>query len=211
MTEYRDYEVQTAPAWLLDVFGEAYHFVVGLLKDGWVEATRDAVKARFAAIAPADAIPHLLKDFVLDDLYNETLAQTRGRLAKAWSLWMKAGTKAGMLEAFADAGYTTVDIQENVTAGRWWEFQVVLRPPFPWDHALATYWTWDGGAVWDGGAHWSGLAPIGERERVLALIKKWKPKHARLKACLVQLSGPYWGEFAWGDGTLWGGTLETWE
>lgn len=208
MTEYREYEQDTAPGWMAGFWGSAWDYVMGLAKDALVQAARDAVKARFAAIAPVDALPRLLRDFVLDDPYNETTDGVRARLAQVWTTWSLAGTKAGLIAALETAGYTNVTLTERA-GPTWRDFTVTLRPPFAWDHLIQPWARWDDGWLWDGGYRWAGIAPPGERERVLAIIRKWKPTHARLKWVLVEVAGPYWGETTWG-GSTWGGSAEFW-
>lgn len=207
--DYKEFEVETAPSWMSRLMGKAWTFVPALFRDAWVDAARMAVKARFPPIAPLDALPLLLRDFALDPPHGETPATTRARLARAWETWQKAGTAAGIVAALNAAGYPNVTIGER--SDRWWEFVVILRAPFPFDPALTGYAKWDSGWTYDlSGYRWAGVAPPGERERVLAIINKWKPTHARLAYVLVEVEGPYWGEFKWGDGTKWGGVSEYW-
>lgn len=206
--DYAEYQVEAAPTWLRGTWGTALMYVLGLAKDAWVQAAREAVKARFVASAPWDALPRLLADYVLPGPHNEGEATTRARLAGAWDSWRKAGRKSGMLAALAQAGYANVVIHER--SNRWFEFAVLLRPPFPFDPAIVGYSTYDAGWLWDGGYRWASVAPAAERKRVLALINHWKPAFAKLQYVVVGVQGPYIGEFAIGDGTTIGGVADYW-
>jgi Phage tail protein (Tail_P2_I) len=203
MSDYADLEVDTAPRWLRNPIGEALHYVYGLAKDAFaVGPAKLATKARFASEAPSDAIAQLLTDFQLDRPFNESVSATRARILKAWDTWALAGTKAGLLAALATAGYTNAYVQERVN--RWWDFRVVLLPPFGWDHTVASYTKWNNGiSVYNGGATYAQLGPPGERERVNATIQKWKPKNTRCVSVLLVLDGKTYNspeDFEFNDG-----------
>ena len=209
MTEYADYQPDTAPPWLQRDAGRAFLYVLGLVKDAWLEAAKRAVKARFASIAPPDAIAYLLRDYDLPERFNESEDIARARILDAWRSWELAGTPGGVVHALNTAGFANVSVQERINAVRWWEYRVVLRPAFPWDHTVLPYERW-GAATW-GEYHYTGGAPtLADRDRVLTLVRKWAPAHAHLDFVVVQISGPTWGSFAWGDGTTWNGIEDYW-
>lgn len=211
MTDYSEYQVEGATRPLQRPWGRLWNAVVSIPKDAWREAAKQAVKARFASIAPVDALDRLLRDYDLPPRFEETVAQTRARLADVWTAWQLSGTKEGIVRALALAGFGTVIVHERLTPGRWWEFRVTLRAPFPWDPAGLPLLKWGGGWTWGQGFHFTGASPSDAyKARVLALIKHWKPAHERLLDVEVQLEGPYWGEFSWGDGSAFGGTSEFW-
>lgn len=208
---YADYQTTNAPTWLRRAWGVGWTFVMGTVKDGVLEGAKVAVKARFSQVCSPDALPYLLRDFALDPPYNEAIGKTRARLAAAWATWKYAGTPRGLIGILNVAGFGNVTIQENVTAGRWWDFRVLLRPPFPWDSSLVPTARWGDGWRWGAGYRWRGAYPADvDKARVLALIRKWKPTHANASGVVAQLAGPYWGEFSWGDGTAYGGTENQW-
>ena len=78
---YAEFEPATAPPWLQGKWGQAWFRVSGLLKDAWVDRAKGAVKARFADLAPADALGSLLRDYALDPPFNELESTTRSRIA----------------------------------------------------------------------------------------------------------------------------------
>src|SRR5437879_5513698 len=132
---YAEYEPATALPWFQGKWGQAWFRVSGQIKDQWVDWAKLAVKARFAAIAPADALLSLLRDYGLDPPFLESESTTRNRIARAWETWRTAGTKRGLLTAIGAAGFASVAIFENfewteANADRWWRFWVVIRPPF---------------------------------------------------------------------------------
>jgi hypothetical protein len=212
--EYAQYEVETSPAWLRGPWGERWNEVSGLIKDAWRDAARQAVKARFVAFAPRDALAQLLRDFALDDPYEEPEATTRSRLARAWETWQRAGTRRGLVAALEAAGYANVAIKEwfewNHT-GRWWDFWVVLRPPFAWDNAAVRAAKWGRRWRWGDATRLASGFPKGEAARVTAIVRKWKPAHAHCVNVIVLLSGRLWGDgMRWGDGFRYGGTVALW-
>jgi hypothetical protein len=209
---YATYEVETATPWLSGTWGRRWNYVSGLIKDGWREAAQAAVKARFASLAPPDALAKLLRDYVLDPPYGEPLTQTRARLLRAWETWQLAGTRRGLLVALEAAGYPNVLIQERPAGmgARWWHFGVILLPPFPWDPDIVPKSRW-GRFRWGDGTRYVELVPRREKERVAALIRKWKPAHAQCTGVVARFEGRLYGD-GWrsGDGTRWGGLAVRW-
>ncbi len=121
MTDYSDFERETAPPWLQGPWARRWFYVSGLMKDAWREVAKSAVKARFVELAPRDALAPLLRDYALDEPYNEPEAVTRSRIARAWATWGQAGTKAGLVAALHTAGYQNVAVKEHRdwNTGRW--------------------------------------------------------------------------------------------
>lgn len=99
MTRYRDYvERLPTPPWLLGKWGRRWLYMTGLVFDALVEATRQAVKARFPTVAPDDAIPLIGKDRVLEPGLGEDLDTLRARIIGAWEAWSWAGTEKGLID-----------------------------------------------------------------------------------------------------------------
>lgn len=96
---YRDYvERLPTPPWLLGKWGRRWLYMTGLVFDALVEATRQAVKARFPTVAPDDAIPLIGKDRVLEPGLGESLDTYRARIIGAWEAWSWAGTEKGLID-----------------------------------------------------------------------------------------------------------------
>jgi hypothetical protein len=209
---YESYEADTAPPWLQGRWGRAWFRVSGTLKDTWIEAAKNAVKARFAAFAPVDALPLLLRDYALDELH-ELEATTRQRLARAWETWSLAGTKRGMVAVLTAAAYVGVSVWENwqwteVRPERWWQFWVVVRAPFPWATDPLADGTWSSPGTWNDGGIWASAIPVEDWARLRAIIRRWKPAHATATMLIALHSGELFGtrRGTWGEQTSWGGT-----
>lgn len=212
MSDYDDWQVQDAPPWLvLDEPGQLWQRVLGLLKQAVLEAGKAAVKSRFAAAAPLDALPALLEDRALDPAWRETETSIRARIARAWSTWQKAGTVAGMAEAIQLAGYTNFQIRERPLDGTlaWFEFEIWLFTPFPWSDDYLADARWDAAGIWEDGGAWSPDLPPEDLARVRALVKKWKPSHSKCRQIVIVHAGETWDATAppgtWDDAAvIWG-------
>lgn len=107
---------------------------LGLVKDGFAEAARQAVKVRLVGLAPSDALEPLLRDRNLDVPAVSSDSILRTRIRRAWATWSIAGTKESILTSLADAGYPNASVREGTewSLPHWWWFYMVLRPPYPW-------------------------------------------------------------------------------
>jgi hypothetical protein len=192
--DYDDYQVENAPSWLQGRWGRAWNRVLGTMKQTVAEAVRVAVKARFAATAPLDALHHLLEDRNLDPAWNEHSDAVRLRIRRAWRTWSKAATKAAIDEALRLAGYTSFEIREQPQDGtlRWWEFEVWIFRPFPWLDFYLDDGRWDDPGVWDDGGVWAPDMPAPDLARFRMLVKKWKSLHSYCRAGVVVHAGETW-------------------
>ncbi len=192
--DFDDFQVTYAPSWLQGVNGQLWNRVLGLMKQATVEAAKEAVKARFAATAPLDALHVLLEDRGLDPAWRESETSVRTRIKRAWSTWQKAGTKAGMGEALELAGYTNYEIREQPQDGTlgWWQFEVWLFPPFPWTDDYLADGRWDDAGVWDDGGVWAPDLPPEDLARLRLIVRKWKPTHAECRGIVIVHAGVEW-------------------
>jgi hypothetical protein len=229
-----------APTWLQKPGGQAWLRAHGDLKDWLVGILTQAVKARAPAFAPLDALQLLGHERQIDRGITETVANYRARVVEAWELWQYGGTAWGLLRAMLAAGYPTVYLlsQTGATysldgAGQlvvsvvpgsihlggspaelWSDFGMLITTPLPnpWPSALGYTLP-----VMLPSVTTSTLVipPDGSSEQrsVSALIKAWKPAHARCVKVVVT-DGHVWGVggLTWGQASLtWGaGNYVTW-
>ncbi len=207
MTDYDDYQADRAPAWLGAYWGPLLMRVFGLMKQAVVEAATEAVLARFPEYAPEDALEYMLEMRGLDPPFGEDSDTVRKRIKRAFTTAMLRGTPLGLETALRHAGYVNFTIQERVA--KWWEFDLVLLPPFPWSGSHADG-AWDDPGVWDDGGAWAHDIPDDHLARLRALIKKWKGTHERCRNIIIVFSGTTWDDPANGTwdsnpGRTWSG------
>ena len=106
MTLYRDFiPRRLAPAWLQTPKNAAWLRASGDLKDSLVERCKNAVKARFARLAPRDGLDRIGGERQISRSPAESNSAYAERVANAWGTWRWAGTAYGVLRALRDAGY----------------------------------------------------------------------------------------------------------
>jgi hypothetical protein len=193
-SDYSTYEIQRAPVWLRAPYGAGWLEAHGLVKDGLVEAARQAVVARFVTGAPSDALPYAASDRTLERMPPDTDATWRARLADAWNLWAWAGTRKGVKEAVERTGYfASVALYDYVEwptgpdANGWPTFWIIASGG-PWDDDG----NWDDDGDYDDGGTWDTTATPQEVELVLRQVRLWKPPHAWCAGVLVLLDGTIW-------------------
>jgi hypothetical protein len=205
-TDYSEFQVLDAPAWMGRTWGEKWNYFLGLFKDGFEEAARTAVRVRFPNLCPPDALDALAFERNLERGFRDTLVQYRARVHGAWETWEWAGTKKGLSDAIVAAGYETPIIFEYRDwpyTGRWWDFWVVLLPPFPWEGGEADG-VWDGPGTWGDGGAWAYDIPDDDLRRLRALIKKWKPTHMHCVNAFLVWENELWDDPGnWDDGGNW--------
>lgn len=167
------------------------------MKAAVAEATREAVKARFADSAAIDTLHNLLADRNLEPVWNENETSVRARIKDAWKTWGLAGTKAGLAKAFQLAGYTNFFFieQPGDPTLRWWEFDLLIYPPFPWSPTHRTDGRWDDAGDWGDGGAWAEDMPEAALERARLLIRKWKPKHSHCRRLII--THATYGDHTW--------------
>lgn len=194
MTDYSEYEIQRAPAWMRGPFGSGWLEAHGLIKDGLVEAARQATKARLVTIAPSDALPYAASDRQLEQMPGSAEDAWRARLAAAWELWAWAGTEKGVRDAI-DA----LDLFDPCAI-----YDYYAWPSGPEERGWSTFWVivsggpwtddgnWDDEGDWDDGGTWDTTASPQEVELVLRQVRQWKPAHAWCAGVLVILDDSTW-------------------
>lgn len=179
MTDFDDYQQQDRPSWAAAPRALAWALVLGTMKQAVVQAAKEAVKLRFAKLAPPDALPDIARDRGLDVGFAETQASLRYRIANAWEQWGYSGTPYGLFRAFELDGLVNTIITEksdDASLG-WWQFDVRINPPFPWVGTT----TADVPQVW--------------RDRIVKLVRKWKPTHAECRTLTINCYGETWSAY----------------
>lgn len=99
-----------------------YGTLAGVFPDFAAEAHRQAVRARYPATAPPDALPEMGRNQGMRRYPGETIAQFRSRCQQAMTLHQQRGTQQAIKLAFQVLGYTA-----EVYEGFQW-----VRPPQPY-------------------------------------------------------------------------------
>jgi hypothetical protein len=194
-TTYAEYQAGLHPTALQGPFGAAWGRALGTLKDQHVDLAKQAVKARFVGIAPADALPLVGLERQIERGPGESDASYRARLLAAPDAWAWAGTTKGLLEyALAPAGFTNARVIINAdwaaaggvppdgNAAFWSRFWVVISAPHPW-----TRRTWNSGWLYGtpAGQTWDSDATASDVARVERLVKRWAPGHATAMGAFI--------------------------
>lgn len=194
MADLVEITLDRAPPWLLGPWGKALLFVLGSVKQAFVDAARQAVKARFPQVAPSDALPALAASRMLFAGKGESQASLRARILRAFIIWQYCGTKKGLLDAL-DALYpenpANSEIEEywddpaafGIDNARWARFRLEMWIPH-WGIAPA----WDA-FHWDDGSHWDVTAPEAEIRALRATIHRWTPAYAKCVRLRVHAAG----------------------
>lgn len=195
--DYDDYQVQESPSWLGGENGSLWSRCLGIVKAAIAHATRTAVKARFADEAGIDTLHQLIEDRNLEPVWNENETSVRARIKAAWRTWALAGTKAGLVKAFELAGYTNFFFIEQPADStlRWWEFDLLIYPPFPWSPTHREDGRWGDAGAWGDGGAWAADMPEASLSRARVLIRKWKSLHSHCRRLII--SHATYGDHTW--------------
>jgi Phage tail protein (Tail_P2_I) len=206
---YVDFARKTEAPWLSRPVGGAFVEANAIVHDVAADGAREAVKARFIGLAPADALPYHAGERLLEQGAGETEDAWRARLLDAWDEWAWAGTPRGLeraLELFYEpaAIYEAFDWYPGDPA--WARFWVVLGPsghPFGPTKKVGSGPAWkvgDGTLVGVTGATSEDVA------RLRRTIKLWKPGNTTCADVIAAAGAPVVGT-GWhvGDGTVVGG------
>lgn len=211
------------PPWLLDPAGAAFLQALGAGLDDNVQRMREAVKASFPALGPADALPVTGDEVGMPRGTIEPEATYRSRLAAAWDLWPRAGTALGILLAARAAGYPSLLLQTQI--GKQYQLASTLTGDSAHDLVISTM----AGPVHLGGSPegwqdfkalitkpwpswWSGAPADGsaDQKAFAALVKAWKSAQSRCVGIVV-VDGPIVGlALTVGAFTVGSGASVTW-
>lgn len=232
---YRQYQQDVAPFWARQPRGANFWESLGKKKDETAAIAQQAVSARFASIAPIDALEQIghergLPRYDLSagantiTLTPQTDAEYRATLIDAWSLWYWGGTAKGMLDELyrAYAPYTAFRIITQ--QGRIWSRAVDGTISFVDSgapYAMGPISMWNTFQVWftlDAGSNmpWSPIPDNNSQDAntVRAIIEAWRPGHARCHSIVIAIEGDepwgYPGDLAGGVALTWGVTGVNW-
>lgn len=132
---------------LVDPWGDRFLGAIGSIFDVIKDAAKDAVKVRFVAECPTDALPYHASERMIDRLPGESDEGHRIRLEAAWDIWEQAGTAAGIAAEMAAYGLTCrvlanrivstpekVDNWQPRVNDTWWStFSILVTQPIPFD------------------------------------------------------------------------------
>ncbi len=110
-----------APGWLQTPKNAAWLRASGDVKDSLVERAKSAVKARFAATAPRDALDSLGSERQIERGPSESDTDYAARVAGAWETWQYGGTALGVLTALSEAGYASAVLP--IVLGRYYALE----------------------------------------------------------------------------------------
>lgn len=176
------------PAWLLRKVGSAYLFVLGLMKQGMLEAQHEAQRMGRPATAPPDALPWLARGRGQAPGYaGESDAAIRHRIGNAFPSARGRGWAAGLLDELARVGYPNARIEDELDdpALEWWQFRVVLERPFPFDDRHLADGVWGDPGTWGDGGVWAGAMPLSHLKHLRGIIRKGRATHSRCVAIRV--------------------------
>lgn len=139
MTYYRDYQSRDgAPPWLRRAVGAGFLAALGETKDELVARAKEAIKARFIGIAPADSLGVHGLDSQMERGPAETDDAFRARLLDRWNHHTWRGLEEGVEDALRTYGltdarmYTRRDSDPFDDNTHWWSrFWIFVYSP-PW-------------------------------------------------------------------------------
>lgn len=206
-------------------FGTAWQAAMGAYQDVQLDRLFQAKRVRWPEWCPTDALTYHASERGLERIPTETEAAHRRRLRTAWTIWQKAGSQQGHIDAFgwfgdfaAGTNLTRVvvrrrkDFSMPVPVGSpyvrtfarmvWASFDVVVSKPHPWVKK-----TWGGGWKWGDGTTWGSTATPAQVNLFRRLIWQFKSAHDTCVYIHVNLGNArLWGGGGkWGDGGKWGG------
>uniref|UniRef100_A0A7C3HVX3 Phage tail protein n=1 Tax=Meiothermus ruber TaxID=277 RepID=A0A7C3HVX3_MEIRU len=165
---YEDWLPELAPPWLQGPRGRALLEGWGKLLDEYASLAATAILARFAQLAPEDALNLLGAERGLTRYPGESLEAWRERVLGAWEYWRWSGTEYGLSVALFQLGYSSaITPVWSYDPNRWSEFEVFIYP------ATRSY---------DGTEE--------EKNRILSIINQVKPAHTRLAQATYVAFGP---------------------
>ncbi len=208
---YRDFiPRELAPGWLQTPRNAAWLRASGDLKDSLAERCKDAVKVRFARLAPRDGLDQLGGERQIERGPSETSVAFAERVVDAWGLWRWGGTAQGVLLALRDVGYSKALVEivngnqygldaqgalsiQGLPRGSWscdatpdfWSKFAVVFPQNPWGKERIGFprprWEWVRPANGDP-----------RIEQIRRLVRRWKSAHSTCSDIAVINEGRTW-------------------
>jgi hypothetical protein len=196
---YEEYQVENAPPWLRDDGAVAWNVSLGQTKDDYVARAKAATLARFPASAPSDALDYIGSNFQIDRAFAKDDATFIAQLNYAWEQWLASGTPTGIVASLKRAGIPNVELWESFQwaegwPAAWWKFWVIIRPTFPWTCSPLAAGLWgNADGTWGDPGNWAEEIPLGDWQRLRALVRKLKPPHTQCANVILLLSDELWG------------------
>jgi hypothetical protein len=195
--------------------GIAFAQSFGATKDTELALLKDAVKVRWPASAPDDALIQLGRDRVILQAPVETNGQYRVKLASAHEMWLWGGTHTGIVNLFTPYDYAPIDngvhvfnncevvIDGNVD----WFSRVFILLELGW---WAIDGAWDDPGNYDDSSLWDSNMTIADADYLRKSIRSWKSDPSYPVFIGIPLSGGsvtddgLWGSLGYfDDGGTW--------
>lgn len=195
MSTFRDWQPTLQPTALRGTWGTAWAVSLGEHKDALVALSKEAVKARFLALAPSDALAAHGADRDMERGYEEGEASYRARLAGAWESWAWVGTRYGVGYAVGLLGYGVPAVYSwhalswDANATRWARLLVAFTGAATW--GSSTF-----GATTYGGRDVQGIETadaVTARRQLRRVLRKWINARDRVERVLVARGGARYG------------------
>lgn len=195
MSTFRDWQPTQQPTALRGPFGTAWAESLGAHKDALVALAKDAVKARFVTVAPADALDHHSADRDMERGFSESAVSFRARLRGAWESWSWLGTRYGIGYAAGLIGYGVPAVHSwhslpwDGDAARWARLLVTFT-------GVATFGSSAFGAVAYGGRDVQPIEsadPLTARRQLRRTLRKWINARDRVEKVIVARGGARYG------------------
>ena len=158
----RDSVKQMSPPWLANGFAEKFLYNFGVCADALLEKLNEAVQARMPTKCDVSALPFIGADRLIGQGPNESNANYRVRLQKAFDTWQQAGTRRAVLQQVLGYVANSANVQPYtpaatiVSASASGTYAVWDRYFYGDDTAAApahvrkapANWNWDGTYTW---------------------------------------------------------------
>lgn len=188
MGPYEEWSLLQLPGWAQDDLTGS----IGAQWDAINTEYIDATKARFPALAPADALVWLGMERKLEQVPGETAESFAARLEGAWDTYQWAGTDKALIDAMALLGYSSVQVVRNnptppdgddSKVSRIW---LHIQQP----HSISKRKWGAGGNKWGepGGRLWGTNATREQVELIRRALQKWKASHCWVESVVVEFS-----------------------
>ena len=212
-------EEALSPPWLQRQWGTAWMDAFAEEKDAVQSWMAWGVQARFASLAPSDALPLISQNRQIEIRVGESEADFRERLQLPFSTWKWSGTDRGVLAALGGTGWT-------VTFGAGFSPWPLVLPVSGnvWMFAASNWSPEDADVSWasrfwflcDGNAQGITVPTDDQVDMWKRVIRKWKSAETTCPALYIVTSAGGWADAwgstgSWGDADegVWGGSIQT--